>query len=111
MRAQIFIAGLICAISIGAYAAPADRSPNQTLIRPEVTQLLNQATRLSNAIHPDKAAIMAKLQEAATVPNISVAEKNRVVHIAHQILGNRGLADVNPNLSETEMSDQNHLQP
>jgi hypothetical protein len=112
MNIRFILASLICAIMLDAHAAPPDPSlTSDAGIRPQVTQFLKDAQRLANATHPDSAAIMAKLQAAAGVPDITSAEKNRVVHVAHLILGNRTLADVMPNFSDAQFQDQYQEQP
>jgi beta-lactamase regulating signal transducer with metallopeptidase domain len=47
-------------------------------VRPEITQLLREAQLLSNAVHPDEAAVMEKIKAAEAMPNLNRVEKIRV---------------------------------
>jgi hypothetical protein len=47
-------------------------------IRPEVAKPLNEAVHLSGYWTPNKAAIMAKLNQAASVPNLNSDEQNKI---------------------------------
>jgi hypothetical protein len=47
-------------------------------IRPEVAEPLNEAVHLSGYWTPNRAAIMAKLNQAASVPNLNSDEQKRI---------------------------------
>jgi hypothetical protein len=73
MNIRIIFVTLLSAALLSACssATPAD-------IRPEVAQPLNEALHLSGYWTPDKAAIMAKLDQAASVPNLNSGEQNQI---------------------------------
>jgi hypothetical protein len=47
-------------------------------VRPEVAQPLNEAMHLSGYWSPNKAAIMAKLNQAASMPNLTSDEQYKI---------------------------------
>jgi hypothetical protein len=47
-------------------------------VRPEIAQLLREAQLLSNAVHPDEAAVMEKIKAAEAMPNLNHDEKIRM---------------------------------
>jgi hypothetical protein len=53
-------------------------APLRPGIRPEVAQPLNEAVHLSGYWSPDGTAIMAKLNQAASVPNLNSDEQNKI---------------------------------
>jgi beta-lactamase regulating signal transducer with metallopeptidase domain len=79
-----------------------------TGIRPEINQLLRQAQLLSNAIHPDKVAIVEKFKVAEAKPNLTRYEKRSVALAETNILGNNSSGFGN-NLSMFDI-DLSHAQ-
>ena len=53
-------------------------SPLHPDVRPEVSQPLNEAMHLSGYWTPNKATITAKLNQAASVPNLTSDEQKRI---------------------------------
>jgi hypothetical protein len=53
-------------------------SPLHPDVRPEVAQPLNEAVHLSGYWSPDGTAILAKLNQAASVPNLNSDEQNKI---------------------------------
>lgn len=72
MSTHIVFVTLLSAAVLGSCA------PLHPNIRPEVSQPLNEAVRLSGYWSPDKDAIMAKLNQAAAVPNLNSDEQNKI---------------------------------
>jgi hypothetical protein len=56
-------------------------------VRPEVAQPLNEALRLSGYWTPNKTAIIAKLNQAASVPNLNSDEQERIRATAADAFG------------------------
>lgn len=71
MRIRFVFATLLSAGLLGSCSSPSD-------IRPEVAQPLNEARVLANG-GGDRSAIMAKINQAASVPNLSGDERQQIV--------------------------------
>jgi beta-lactamase regulating signal transducer with metallopeptidase domain len=66
-------------------------------VREDIAQLLREAQLLSNAVHPDKEAVMEKIKEAKAMPNLNRDEKIRVAFADANLLGsNRSDFDAGP---------------
>jgi hypothetical protein len=72
MSTRILWTGLICAALLGS------AFPVAAAVRPEISQPLKEAVRLSQAIHPDKMAIAERIRTAEAVPNQTLNEKSYV---------------------------------
>ena len=82
MRVPIISAALLSAALLGSCAPiPAD-------VRPEVAQPLNEALHLSGYWTPDRAAIMAKLNQAESVPNLNSDEQSKIRATTAIVLAN-----------------------
>jgi hypothetical protein len=66
---SLFSAALLSSCSS---ATPSD-------VRPEVAQPLKEVSHLVRAVRPDRAAIMAKLNQAESVPNLNSDERHQIV--------------------------------
>jgi hypothetical protein len=73
MSTRLVYATLVSAVLLSSCA-----SPTPTNVRPEVAQPLNEAVHLSGYWTPDKVAILAKFNQAASVPNLNSDEQNKV---------------------------------
>lgn len=71
MSTRIVFVTLFSAAILSSCSSPSE-------IRPEVAQPLNEARLLANGWTTDKVAIMAKLNQAASVPNLNSDERRQI---------------------------------
>jgi hypothetical protein len=65
-------------VTLVSAALLASCAPLHPDIRPEVAKPLNEAMHLSGYWTPNRDAIMAKLNQAASVPNLNSDEQNKI---------------------------------
>lgn len=95
MSTRVILVTLFSAVLLSLCSTP---TPND--IRPEVAQPLNEALHLSGYWSPNKAAIVAKLNQASSVPNLNSDERSKIHDTATIVLAKvRG-----PSRSDAEMN-------
>lgn len=87
MSTRFVFAAPVFAALLGACSSP----PSD--IRPEVAQPLNEARVLANG-WSDKAAVMAKLNQAAAVPNLNQDEQDKIHATAIYALARNGYRSI-----------------
>jgi hypothetical protein len=86
-------------------------APSHPGMRPDVVQPLNEARVLANG-WGDKAVVIAKLNQAASVPNLSTDEENEIRATAIYALaraGSGGSPGAQPGAPASEMTPSNSL--
>jgi len=101
----------IVSVTLLSAALLASCAPSHPGMRPEVTQPLNEARVLANG-WGDKADVIAKLNQAASVPNLNADEENEIRATTIYALaraGTGGIPGAQPGAPAQDMMPSNSL--
>jgi hypothetical protein len=108
MSTRLVFAALVSAVLLSSYSSAIAAD-----VRPEVAQPLDQARVLANG-WSDKAVVLAKLNQAASVPNLNQAEQDKIrattIYALARVgqLGPAGIASGAPQAETTPPSALNN---
>jgi hypothetical protein len=101
----------VVSVTLLSAALLASCAPSHPDMRPDVVQPLNEARVLANG-WGDKAVVMAKLNQAASIPNLNSAEENEIratTIYARARAGSGGIPGAQPGAPAREMTPSNSL--